>query len=244
MRSPSSTAGTALRSTGVSGCASRGLTDRESVPVTGRKELINRLRAGRCGWCEHRAPVEVHQVRSLADLVTPGQPQPGWAHLMPCAGRPWWSAPLPPGHPRGAASRGTHGIVAGEPRAGKLARVVRTGCRWKRTCLRQAPRQRPTGVQAPRKNLAVKPGWTRRYHIPPETARTVAALLALRDQVIAPILAGVHSPRRGRKPAHWTAIDRDYENLRIGMQAPFTISASQHQSLHRQQFVDRRNASF
>ena len=49
----------------------------------------------------------------------------------------------------------------------------------------------------------------------------MAALLALRDQVIAPILAGVRSPRRGRKPAHWTVIDRDYETLRIGMQTLF-----------------------
>ena len=71
------------------------------------------------------------------------------------------------------------------------------------------------------KNLAVKPGRTRRYHIPPEAARTIAALLALRDQVIAPILAGVRSPRRGRKPTHWTAIDRHYETLRIGMQDLF-----------------------
>ncbi len=71
------------------------------------------------------------------------------------------------------------------------------------------------------KGLAVKPGRTRRYHIPPEQARTIAALLALRDQVIAPILAGVRSPRRGRKPAHWTRIDRDHETLRIGMQGLF-----------------------
>jgi hypothetical protein len=71
------------------------------------------------------------------------------------------------------------------------------------------------------KGLAVKPGRTRRYHIPPEQARTIAALLALRDQVIAPILAGVRSPRRGRKPAHWTRIDRDYETLRTAMQALF-----------------------
>ena len=68
------------------------------------------------------------------------------------------------------------------------------------------------------KNLAVKPGSTRRYHIPPEAARTIAALLTLRDHVIAPILVGVRSPRRGRKPAHWTRIDRDYETLRISMQ--------------------------
>jgi hypothetical protein len=71
------------------------------------------------------------------------------------------------------------------------------------------------------KGLAVKPGRTRRYHIPAEAARTIAAMLALRDQVIAPILAGVRSPRRGRKPAHWTRIDRDYETLRIGMQGLF-----------------------
>jgi hypothetical protein len=71
------------------------------------------------------------------------------------------------------------------------------------------------------KNLAVKPGHTRRYHIPPGAARTIAALLALRDQVIAPILAGVRSPRIGRKPVHWTRIDRDYETLRISMQTLF-----------------------
>ena len=71
------------------------------------------------------------------------------------------------------------------------------------------------------KNLAVKPARTRRYHTPPDAARTIAALLALRDQVIAPILAGIRSPRRGRKPTHWTRIDRDYETLRIGMQTLF-----------------------
>jgi hypothetical protein len=71
------------------------------------------------------------------------------------------------------------------------------------------------------KDLIVKPGRSRRYQVPPQAARTIAALLALRDQVIGPILAGVRSPRLGRKPAHWTAIDRDYETLRIGMQTLF-----------------------
>jgi hypothetical protein len=71
------------------------------------------------------------------------------------------------------------------------------------------------------KGLLVKPGRARRYQVPPSAARTIAALLALRDQVIGPILAGVRSPRLGRKPAHWTAIDRDYEVLRIGMQTLF-----------------------
>jgi hypothetical protein len=71
------------------------------------------------------------------------------------------------------------------------------------------------------KNLLVKPGRSRRYQVPPGAARTITALLALRDHVIAPILAGVRSPRPGRRPAHWTRIDRDYENLRIGMQSLF-----------------------
>ena len=43
-------------------------------------------------------------------------------------------------------------------------------------------------------------------------------LPTLRDQVIAPILAAVRSPRMGRKPAHWTRVDRDYERLHIDMQ--------------------------
>jgi hypothetical protein len=71
------------------------------------------------------------------------------------------------------------------------------------------------------KDLLVKPGRSRRYQVPPQAARTIAGLLALRDQVIGPILAGVRSPRLGRKPAHWTAIDHDYETLRIGMQTLF-----------------------
>ena len=57
--------------------------------------------------------------------------------------------------------------------------------------------------------------------MPGEAARTIAALLTLRDQAIAPILAGVRSPRQGRKPATWTPVDRDYEALRIDMQNLF-----------------------
>jgi hypothetical protein len=72
------------------------------------------------------------------------------------------------------------------------------------------------------KRLVDKPGRTRRYHIPPQAARTIAAMLTLRDQVIAPILAAVRSPRMGRKPAHWTRVDRDYEQIRIDMQTLFT----------------------
>ena len=71
------------------------------------------------------------------------------------------------------------------------------------------------------KQLISKPGRTRRYHVPADAARTITALLALRDHVIAPILAGVRSPHMGRKPSSWTAIDHDYENLRVGMQTLF-----------------------
>jgi group II intron reverse transcriptase/maturase len=58
------------------------IDDRPIPPVTGRKELITRLRAGWCELCGKRAGVQVHQVRKLADLVTPGQPQPAWAQHM------------------------------------------------------------------------------------------------------------------------------------------------------------------
>ena len=71
------------------------------------------------------------------------------------------------------------------------------------------------------KQLVVKPGRTRRYQVPGEAARTIAALLALRDEVISPILAGIRSPRQGRKPATWTPVDRDYEALRIDMHKLF-----------------------
>jgi hypothetical protein len=71
------------------------------------------------------------------------------------------------------------------------------------------------------KELITKLSRSHRYQIPPPAARTITALLTLREQVIAPILAGVRSPRMGRKPATWTRIDRDYETLRINMQTLF-----------------------
>ena len=72
------------------------------------------------------------------------------------------------------------------------------------------------------KHLVDKPGRTRRYHVPPNAARTIAALLTLRDHVIAPIIAGVRSPRPGRKPLTQTPVDRDYETLRVDLQTLFT----------------------
>ena len=72
------------------------------------------------------------------------------------------------------------------------------------------------------KHLVVKPGRTRRYQVPGAAARTIAALLTLREHVIAPILAGVRRPGPGRPPKTHTRIDRDYENLRTGMRTLFT----------------------
>ena len=66
-----------------------------------------------------------------------------------------------------------------------------------------------------------KPGRTRRYFISPGAARIISALLTLREQVIAPLLAGVADPRIRRTPRHWTDIDRHYQALRLEMMALF-----------------------
>lgn len=44
-------------------------------------QLIDRLQRGRCELCESRTEVQVHQVRSLAELSSAGE-QPAWAQLM------------------------------------------------------------------------------------------------------------------------------------------------------------------
>ena len=71
------------------------------------------------------------------------------------------------------------------------------------------------------KQLVLKPGRTRRYHVPELAARTITALLTLRDKVLAPLIAGVQTPRQGRPPKSWTKIDRDYETLRRDMKTLF-----------------------
>jgi hypothetical protein len=68
------------------------------------------------------------------------------------------------------------------------------------------------------KQLLTKPRRTRRYHVPEAAARTITALLSLRDKVIAPLIAGIRTPRQGRPPKNWTTIDHDYETLRRNMQ--------------------------
>ena len=63
------------------------------------------------------------------------------------------------------------------------------------------------------KHLVVKPDRSRRYQVPGPAARTLAALLTLRDRVIAPILAGVRRPGPRRPPTTYTRVDRDYDTL-------------------------------
>ncbi len=58
------------------------IDDRPIALLASRKELIARLRAGRCELCGKRIRVQVHQVRKLADLAVAGQPQPAWAQQM------------------------------------------------------------------------------------------------------------------------------------------------------------------
>ena len=60
------------------------LRDREPVPATARrKELVHRLLAGRCELCGQADEVRVHQIRKLADLDKPGQPDPPeWMQVM------------------------------------------------------------------------------------------------------------------------------------------------------------------
>ncbi len=71
------------------------------------------------------------------------------------------------------------------------------------------------------KGLVIKPGRSRRYHVLPEASRTITAMTVLRDQVLAPILAGCRVPRRGRPPTTCTTADAHYETLRRDMVALF-----------------------
>jgi Type II intron maturase/Reverse transcriptase (RNA-dependent DNA polymerase) len=59
------------------------LIDRQPVREPARgSELIRRLQAARCELCEQTAKVQVHQIRNLAALNRPGQPQLEWMQMM------------------------------------------------------------------------------------------------------------------------------------------------------------------
>jgi hypothetical protein len=71
------------------------------------------------------------------------------------------------------------------------------------------------------KQLVTKREPRRRYAPSPEAARSMTALLVLRDQVIRPLLAGVRTPRQGRPPSTWTRLDQHYQTLRLDLRALF-----------------------
>ena len=72
------------------------------------------------------------------------------------------------------------------------------------------------------KQLVGKTARSRRYYLPGPAARTISALLTLRDHVIAPILAGVQIRRHDHVPTRLTPIDQDYEHLRTDMARLFS----------------------
>ena len=76
------------------------------------------------------------------------------------------------------------------------------------------------------KNLVVKPGSTRRYHVPPHALRTITALTTLRDQVLAPLLGAVRATRTPTKRSTWTDVERDYDTLASTWKPSSTISGS------------------
>ena len=67
------------------------------------------------------------------------------------------------------------------------------------------------------KDLIRKIPNSRRYTIPPQAIRTIAALVILCEKVLRPILAGVGKPKLGRKPSNWSALDQHYELIRQDM---------------------------
>ncbi len=90
------------------------------------------------------------------------------------------------------------------------------------------------------KHLVVKPDHTRRYHVPGDAARTMSALGVLRDQVIAPILAGVRSPRPGRRPSAWTPKSTGTTKPCASTCKPSSTTSTSPQP-HRQHFCGWRN---
>jgi hypothetical protein len=67
------------------------------------------------------------------------------------------------------------------------------------------------------KELASKVPDSRRYFIPRQAVRTIAALVILREKILRPILAGLGKPKMGRKPKNWSSIDEHYEAVRQDM---------------------------
>ena len=69
------------------------------------------------------------------------------------------------------------------------------------------------------KELVMKVGSSGHYQPLSPGLKTVAALVVLREKVIEPLLAGIATPRVGRKLKNWSSIDQHYETLRLDMRS-------------------------
>ncbi len=95
------------------------------------------------------------------------------------------------------------------------------------------------------KNLPIKPGRSRRYQVPPGAARTITALLALRDHVIAPSSPGSAAPGRDADLPTGLASTATTRNCASACRRFSTTPASPHpQPPHRQHSVDPMRASW
>jgi hypothetical protein len=54
----------------------------QDQPIYAQKELIQRLRKGRCELCRRSENIEVHHIRGLAELAPTGPIQPAWQKVM------------------------------------------------------------------------------------------------------------------------------------------------------------------
>ena len=75
------------------------------------------------------------------------------------------------------------------------------------------------------KQLVIKPGRTRRYHVPERRRANDQRAADPPRQSHRALTAGIRIPRRGRPPNNWTNIDRDYETLRRQVQTLSSATA-------------------
>ncbi len=71
------------------------------------------------------------------------------------------------------------------------------------------------------KQIVCRVAKTSKYQPIPQGIRAMAALVALRDKAIKPLLAAAEHSRRSRRPRNPTALDIHYQTIRKGMQGVF-----------------------
>lgn len=94
-------------------------------------------------------------------------------------------------------------------RSSRVRRAAASRAVWHSRAVRKSMMSSMVPVWSRIRARQLSTGLCRRYHLPQQAVRAIAALLAIRDQIIAPLLAGVRTPRRGHPPATLTRVDRD-----------------------------------